>query len=192
MTKSQTREEWLKWLTHSLRPLFSQHGAEIPQKVRTSCGWPSRLAMSKSKRRIGECWSDKRSADKHHEIFISPTLSEPIHVAETLVHELVHAVVGIEHGHKTPFRRLALAVGLEGKMTATHAGQELRNLLDRLTTEAGPYPHGEVSFDQEEKKQSTRLLKVECPGCGYVVRVTQKWLDVGLPSCPCGNVMDTV
>ena len=192
MTKAQTREEWLRRLTDSLRPLFGQHGAKVPKRVRASCGWPSKRAMAKSKRRIGECWSNERSADKHHEIFISPTLSKPIKVAETLVHELVHAAIGIECGHKAPFRRLALAIGLEGKMTATHAGQELHDTLKRLTTEAGPYPHGEVSFDQEEKKQSTRLLKVECANCGYVVRVTQKWLDVGVPTCPCGHEMEAV
>jgi len=33
-------------------------------------------------------------------------------------------------------------------------------------------------------KQSTRLRKVECTDCGYTVRVTQKWLDVGKPHCP--------
>lgn len=34
------------------------------------------------------------------------------------------------------------------------------------------------------KKQSTRMLKVHCPECGYTVRTTQKWLDVGPPLCP--------
>lgn len=35
-------------------------------------------------------------------------------------------------------------------------------------------------------KQTTRLIKCVCPAddCGYTVRVTQKWLDVGAPHCP--------
>lgn len=33
-------------------------------------------------------------------------------------------------------------------------------------------------------KQTTRLKKVSCNRCGYNVRVTQKWLEVGLPHCP--------
>lgn len=33
-------------------------------------------------------------------------------------------------------------------------------------------------------KQGTRLKKASCPECGYTVRVTQKWLDVGPPHCP--------
>lgn len=35
-----------------------------------------------------------------------------------------------------------------------------------------------------KKKQSTRLLKAECAECGYVVRVTAKWVnEVGAPRC---------
>lgn len=39
------------------------------------------------------------------------------------------------------------------------------------------------------KKQSTRLIKVECPCCGYVARVTRKWLKEGRPKCPKGETM---
>jgi hypothetical protein len=34
--------------------------------------------------------------------------------------------------------------------------------------------------------QGTRMLKLECSGCGYVARTTRKWLEVGAPSCCCG------
>jgi hypothetical protein len=40
--------------------------------------------------------------------------------------------------------------------------------------------------------QGTRMLKVECPDCGYTLRTTRKWLDTGLPSCPAGNEMQEV
>lgn len=33
-------------------------------------------------------------------------------------------------------------------------------------------------------KQTTRLHKAACGECGYTVRVTSKWLDVGPPHCP--------
>ena len=38
--------------------------------------------------------------------------------------------------------------------------------------------------DDRPKKQSARMLKAECPECGYTIRLTKKWADVGLPSCP--------
>ena len=51
----------------------------------------------------------------------------------------------------------------------------------------GDYPHGALnSLPDGTKKQSTRLVKVLCPGCGYTLRTTRKWLDErGAPICPC-------
>ncbi|WP_343955567.1 hypothetical protein, partial [Nonomuraea longicatena] len=48
-----------------------------------------------------------------------------------------------------------------------------------------------------DKPQTNRhvLLKCIAPGCdceGYQVRTSRKWLAVGLPSCPCGNEMQSV
>lgn len=34
------------------------------------------------------------------------------------------------------------------------------------------------------------MLKVVCPDDGYIVRTTQKWLDIGMPFCPCGEQME--
>jgi hypothetical protein len=41
----------------------------------------------------------------------------------------------------------------------------------------------------KKRKQGTRLIKVECEMCGYVVRTTNKWLRVGRPTCCCGGKM---
>ena len=37
----------------------------------------------------------------------------------------------------------------------------------------------------------SRMIKIVCDadGCGYTVRTTRKWIDVGLPTCPCGSAM---
>jgi len=187
-----TREDWLNELTDLLRPAFEDTGAEIPEKVRMTCGWPSRSARPGKNQRIGECWPADTSEDEHFEVFISPTLSDPIEVAETLVHELVHTVVGCKVGHKAPFRHAAVAIGLEGKMTATHAGEALVDRLATLTAEVGPYPHAKISVHPDDKKQGTRMLKLLCPGCGYLARTTKKWIELGTPTCMCGKKMDAV
>jgi len=184
-----TREQWLNQLLDALRPIFQGADAEVPEHVRVSCGWPSKAATARKNRRIGECWDKEQSSDEHYEIFVSPILSDSLAVADTLVHELVHACVGTKCGHRAPFRRLALAVGLEGEMRSSSAGEDLLLVLKELIKQLGPYPHGEISFPEKEKKQSTRLLKVECPDCGYTVRTTRKWLEVGLPTCCCGSAM---
>jgi hypothetical protein len=75
-------------------------------------------------------------------------------------------------------------------MTATSAGADLEERLNDLIQKHGPYPH--ATLDQTlsgKKKQSTRMLKLECPACGYTVRTTAKWIEAGLPTCPCGEEM---
>lgn len=34
--------------------------------------------------------------------------------------------------------------------------------------------------------KTSRMRKCEC-ACGYVCRVSRRWLAVGLPTCPCGG-----
>ena len=184
------REEWLGRMVDSLRPTFAELGYPLPERIRVSCGWPSRSALSGKAKRIGEAWSQRCSADGSHETFLSPVLADPIDVGSVLVHELVHHAVGVEAGHKGPFRKLALAVGLTGPMRSTSAGPALRERLQRLSEELGSYPHAALNGAEGRKKQSTRMLKVSCADCGCIVRMTRQWIDdVGAPTCACGGTM---
>lgn len=185
-----TREEWLGALVDALRPRFTELGHPLPERIRVSCGWPSTGGTSRNRKTIGQAWSPKCSADGTHETFVSPVLGTAEDVGHVLVHELVHHAVGVAAGHKSPFRKLALAIGLEGKMTATTAGPELTERLHALAERLGPYPHARLDGSADRKKQDTRMLKVTCPGCGCVVRMTRKWLDdAGAPTCACGDAM---
>jgi hypothetical protein len=180
-TAPVNREDWLNQLSEALRPLIKERTGLTVHKFQISCGFPSVRARSSKNGRIGECWSPE---GRDHEIFIHPRLADPIQVAETAAHELLHASLPPKTGHKKPFARAAVALGLEGKPTATYAGDDLREALQAIVTKLGPYPH--VSLDSTGfKKQETRLLKVGCPVCGYIIRVTSKWLDsAGAPFCP--------
>lgn len=182
-----TREAWLEAAVEALRPLFVQlAGVEMPEAVRVSCGFPG---GGSARKRIGECWPTKAS-DGAAQMFISPLLADPVKVLATLAHEMIHAWDDCEHGHKAPFARVARAIGLEGKMTATVAGEELQAILADVAAELGPYPHAALKLSEKIKNQTTRMLKVECPACGYVCRTTAKWLEVGTPTCPCGEQME--
>lgn len=183
------REEWLLKCTDELRPDFIRVGAELPVKLRASCGWPSKSGLAPKKPRIGEAWSATCSGDETFEIFISPVLQDTTVVLATLVHELTHTSVGIEAKHGSAFKKVAKAMGLEGKMTSTSAGDRLVERLKEVLAKIGPYPHAELKFSNAPKKQTTRLRPVECPACGYLARITAKWLEVGLPTCPCGEQM---
>jgi hypothetical protein len=182
------REKWLMTMVDKLRPYFESLGHPIPAQVAATCGWPSHGALRK-RRVIGECWPAIASTNGTVEIFISPSLSDSIEVGATLVHELVHAGIGNEHGHKGPFKRLAVGMGLEGPMRSTRASGVLRERLNALIAEVGPYPHATLNGSLRRGKQDARLLKVECQTCGYTARITRRWIALGLPICPCGSRM---
>jgi len=181
-----TREGWLTAAVESLAPIFTEAGAELPT-VRVSVGWPGGRGAKNTV--IGQCWSTAASADNVAQLFVSPVLDDATRVLDVLAHELVHAVDDCKSGHKGAFAKLAKAIGLTGKMTATVAGDELKARLDEIAAEIGAYPHAALGAGATSgpKKQTTRQLKVECAeGSGYVVRMTRKWLDeYGAPTCPC-------
>jgi len=182
-----TREEWLVAAVEALRPLFAEVGEEIPA-VRVSVGWPGGRGRKNSV--IGQAWAKEAAADGVAQVFISPVLDDASRVLDVLAHEIVHVVDENKSGHKGRFARIAKGIGLEGKMTATVAGEALKARLDEIAADLGAYPHAALaSMDGADgpKKQTTRMLKVECAnGSGYIVRTTRKWLDeVGFPLCPC-------
>jgi len=190
------REEWLQQLVELLRPFFKeQTGKEIPAKIHVSCGWPSTRAMSTKKRARGQCFPKRMSKGEFNEIFVSPILTDPVEVGRTVVHELVHAVDDCLNGHKGPFIDLAKAAGLVRPWTSSTLGDGLKSTLEGMTAQIGPYPHAcldKTAFDEIMKKQSTRLIKVVCPGaeCGVVIRMTRKYISDGLlPTCACGEKM---
>lgn len=187
-----TREGWLGLLTDLLRPLFETSEMPLPPHIHVSVGWPSKNARSVTNRRIGECWEPTLSKDGSHHIFISPILEDPHDVAHVLVHELLHAAVGVEHGHKKPFKKGMKKVGLEGKATSTHAGPELTATIKGLLATLPPYPHPPLVIPENmRQKQTTRMKLLKAPEdcCSYQVRTTQKWIEVGVPLCPHGSPM---
>jgi hypothetical protein len=179
----ETREEWLNAAVMLFGPLFEEAGAPIPGKVRVSVGFCS---TGRKSRRIGECWSDTASADGHHEIFLKPELPDAMMALDVLAHELVHAAVGVQHGHKEPFKRVALAIGLTGKMRSTVAGEALKAKLEKMHSKLGAFPYAPLTgADNARKKQSTRMIACKCSVCGYKASTTRKWIDeAGTPICP--------
>lgn len=188
------REGWLVAASELMIPWLKAAGAGKSPKWRVSVGWPlgvrpKRNGQAPKAETIGQCFCHSCSKDGTYEMFISPVLEDTGEVLATLLHELVHAFVGIEAKHGKDFKLIAEKVGLTGKMTATVAGDELKPKLADLAKKLGPYPHAGLTSKGKtlKPKQSTRMLKLECPGCEYVIRTTQKWIDVGVPTCTCGT-----
>lgn len=189
-----TREAWLESaVTVMSRELFRPAGFDVPKKVRVSVGFPKGAGGKKGgTHTIGQCWYPQASADKHHEIFIHPEIDHPRQVLEILTHEVVHSIAGPAAGHKLGFRVIALKVGLTGPMTATVATPELDDRFKGYLKQLPKYPHASLNaaVGDGPKKQGTRYRKIECPACGYSARTTAKWIEIGLPTCPCGEQME--
>lgn len=121
-------------------------------------------------------------------MFISPKLNG-FEAIEVLVHEVVHLGAGLECGHRGAFKKIAQAVGLEGKMTATVAGENLAKQIRAWMADMPEYPHGPMTAAIEgdpgkEKKPGSRLIKASCECCEYTMRIAQTWLDIAVPVCP--------
>lgn len=186
----KNREEWLINLISKLRPWFSDNGYPLPSNIRVACGFPSRNALKGKTQRIGECWAKEASADQSFEILITPFLDDPIEVGAVLTHELCHTLFPHGTAHRKPFQQAAEAVGLLPPWKSRTAGSKLAEVLRTLTAKCGHYPHATLREGEKRtktKRDNCRMLKLECPGCGYVIRTTRKWIETGTPTCPCGT-----
>jgi hypothetical protein len=170
------REAWLSRAVGALAPIYTEHDRDVPP-VRVTCGWPSVQGLRNGNARVGECWDGESAEDGVPQVFISPVLRDTVKVLATLAHELVHAIVGNDEGHTGAFAKLARAIGLEGKLTATHAGEALEARLREIAERLGDYPHAALRPRVKETKQTTRLRKASCPECECIIRITAKWID---------------
>jgi len=159
--KFETREQWLNEAAGRLLVAFFPAAAGRPLKL--SFGWPKG-----SRKAVGECYHTESSVDHStHHIFISPKLTLPGDVLHVLLHELVHAVVGVKEGHRGAFSKAAKKVGLTKPWTATTPDAELQAKLGKLSDELGELPH--IGMIPEPKKQTTRMKLWEC-SCGMKIR----------------------
>jgi predicted Zn-ribbon and HTH transcriptional regulator len=147
--------------------------------VNVSCSWPG--GRGSKNKTIGQCWARSASKALINEIFISPVVDKSIDAIDILTHELIHAIDDCEHGHRKQFTSIMRAIGLEGKPTATHAGERLHAELSKITDKLGDYPHSKLT--PSKPKQKSRQLKASCNDCGAVWRMSKQWLDQA-KSCP--------
>ncbi|MDX9698616.1 MAG: hypothetical protein RBT55_03500 [Rhodocyclaceae bacterium] len=136
----KTREEWLTESVKAMAFLLEQNGTQLPEKWAISVGFPK--GGFKNLPAIGECWDPEVSPDGVTNMFISPILSDRIQILATTLHEMIHAAVGLKEKHAGEFRRVARAVGLKGKLTATYAeeGTDLHQTLSKIDMTLGDYP----------------------------------------------------
>jgi len=175
-----TREAWLQAAVERLRPIFAAHGHAVPP-VRVSIGWPGSGQRSTV---VGECWASTSSADGVAQIFLVPSLADPVRVLDVLTHELVHAVDDCRHGHGKEFRRIALSVGLKGpSMRDASAGEALKAKLQSIAAELGEFPHAALTR-RAPRPRVANPPRARCPQCRYRLSIPKRFLHLGPPLCP--------
>lgn len=188
--KFGTRDEWLNAFIAAARPVFKAADLELPEKVRASIGW---MFRSSNKKTLGQCWHEASSADGTREIWINPTLGgdDSSRIADVLTHELAHTLFGPEEKHGKNFKAAVHKLGLEGKATATTAGEGWLEWAGPILAELGPIPHAALDPALSGvKKKKTYLLKATCEACEFTFRATAKHLNGKALRCPdedCGG-----
>ena len=133
----------------------------------------------------------------------------PAETCHVVLHELAH-VLAPGTGHGKEWRYAARQVGLLHPRAQPDPGEladwraiapALQSRLQAIPQPTEPAPaefyadwhrrpcgagYGTRGGTSRGEGAGSRYLKVVCqhPGCGYQVRVTRKWLALGLPRCP--------
>jgi hypothetical protein len=136
-------------------------------------------------------------------------------VAHTVIHELGHVLAGYGHGHDKVFKEACEELGLRAAKAV--ANRDTSNLsgfhpklraaitslplptdgtpiqvANRLGVIPSPKPCGAGIGTKGGKSRGvgsgSRLVKCQCPTCGYTVRTTAKWIAAGYPICPTDNI----
>ena len=148
-------------------------------------------------------WVDNKKAKQssaYNEINMSAELLSTHDMGELLLHELAHAennTCGTKdcsgRVHNKHFKSMAERLGLEVKPRDKSVGygytdlaQGGKDFLKKISFKRELFTSHRVT-DGPKAASGGRLLKLECGGCGYVIRSTQKWIDTGTPTCACGE-----
>ena len=128
-----SKEEWLAEAVEKLRPVFKNVGYPVgPITVAVES------AMGEG--HLGTC---QKTAGGHHITIHNVLIAKT--VLPVLVHEMLHAAVGVEEGHRGKFAKVGDQIGLwaSSEQHRTKYGAcafRLHNLLRMLEMALGPYP----------------------------------------------------
>lgn len=179
------RESYLNHAVDLVRPWFAEAGFEVPE-VRVSIGWPR---GARGKNVVGQCFGQGSTEDGIAQVFLTPArgADEIVPILGTLVHEVSHATVGVDEGHKGQFIVVQRKLGFLPKWTdSSNQTPELTERLAGLAERLGPFPHGALTLAAQEKQtQKTYMRLIQHEPCGWKIRCTQKQLDLAQDVITC-------
>ena len=159
---TEDREAWLLRAFVEIGKHAGMAGLNVP---------PVRLSVGYGRGGRRKPWSvipARDTVDQTPQAFISPEIDQTKDALDILAASLSHVL---------------------GGAGGQALGAVWRIARSPVAAAVGPYPHA-AATGKAAQAQTTRLLKASCPDCGYVVRLSRRWADVGLPTCPCGTEME--
>ena len=181
-----TREQWLQSAALAMEDWFADLGFTVPS-YEVRIGFPS---GGKRTSNTAESWA----ADEHgeHLIFVRPDNDNPLEIVNAIALQFCRITASGRDPKGTLFKHLAISIGLSGRQTEGSPGLMFKELAAPILKKIGPIPDLNLKQPTKsgKKPQSGRLIKVSCPECGYIARVSRKWLEeLGPPICPAHGVM---
>jgi hypothetical protein len=203
-TAKTHREAWLNACAQLFEVEFKRLGHPLPAKVRYTCGWTT------SRQAVGQCHYPMASRDGATEIIVTMADAQPFLVAETLLHEMIHAALGPGYGHGPKFGAIATALGMEKPWTSTPSGPRAKEIINATIAKLPPYPHAELSQNSltvpagttlptgpdglpvqpwqlvadAPKPQVTRAhINLRCPHCDFHAKVLKDQMRMGRLVC---------
>jgi len=100
-----------------------------------------------------------------------------------MLHEMIHST-GINN-HRKDFSTLAAEVGFKKPWTQPHLTPELAERFGGVLKTVGNFPEGWGDLPASKPKQTTRMLKYECPKCQEIIRSANPKLSAICGKCEC-------
>ena len=168
--------KWFEKATQELSDkVFRPHGFKVPKNIRINVSQLRTANKTHGHTTLGLCYPTHYTAGKNKpkkevvniiQMNIATTgKNNSVDVLDTLAHELIHAIDDNKSGHKKggAFDKMARTIGLEGKLTSTYAGEELKGRLNGIIKTIGKFPLQEVNLEGL-RRDTNRNLKVRCYG----------------------------
>lgn len=216
----QTRELWLENAVEELRPRFVEVGFPLPERVHLSVGFglgagaENKVILGQTWVRLAS------EDDVNHVFIspeIGDTAQVLGVLMHELIHVALDNEDGHRGRFAEAATRLGLVGRMTEAMPGDALAFELFTMADALGSyphgridlegalaklrERSPVPAGGgdgdtltpapgVRVHSGRPVQRNRYIKVVCPRDGYTVRMVQRWISAGLPSCGiCGSTM---
>jgi hypothetical protein len=168
-----TREEWAVSISLALLPELAKLGITMVGERRQIRVAVAPLPATK----LGLCYSASKSvAGNTNIITLSSDQGEPIELAHTLLHEILHALDDCRSGHKGRWARWAEMLGMErcGHARNAQADQMLRSALERVGL-----PALHVQTKSQRRKQRKSQVRFICTSCGGHVHMPAAIAEAG-------------